>query len=320
MTNPYLSKAHPVYQAAFERMKLGDDWLAQDPEMIRKQVRARPRPPGYTVPETEVDEREIPVGDHSIKLITVRPPGAGVLPGFIYIHGGGWVIGDFHHTHEKIVKDLAVKLNVVILFIEYTLSPEVKFPVGIEECYNAVLWIKDNADALNIDASKLVMGGDSAGGNLAAANSILLKERGHASVIKGQILLYPIVSNDNSVYPSYSQFGNGDFMLSRKDVEHIQGHYLEDKANQFSDIRFAPILATDEQLKGLPPTLTIVAECDILRDSGEHYAQRLTDVGVDSYCIRVIGAIHGFVTAPGETPIYRHALNNIKTFVHDVLN
>ncbi|ORX44285.1 hypothetical protein DM01DRAFT_1329254 [Hesseltinella vesiculosa] len=289
-----------------------------EPVALRQREAATPRPPGFSVPDTVVQERDIPVGDHTVKLISVRPPGAetDVLPGLIYLHGGGWVIGSFK-THEKLVKDVCALANVAVLFVDYSLSPEVKFPVAVEEVYEAALWIHGNAASLNVDSNKLVMAGDSAGGTMTAVTALLLNERGHPDILKGQVLLYPSASERPQDYASFEEFGKGDYVLSQKDVDFFTKKYLPDGADALSDFRFAPLLATDEQMKGLPRAMVITAECDVLRDNGEHYARRLTEAGVDTTCIRMIGAIHGYASYAIPTGVYKHTLHSINAFIHD---
>ncbi|ORX44287.1 hypothetical protein DM01DRAFT_1386921 [Hesseltinella vesiculosa] len=319
MTNPFVPKPHPAYQAIFDMMKQANIKLqGLDPVTIRGYQAAAPKPPGYSVPDTLVEERDIPVGDHDIKLFCVRPPGTenDILPGFVFIHGGGFVLSNFK-THEKLAKEICVNAHVAVLFVEYTLAPERKFPSAPEECYEAVLWIKEHAAALKVDDAKIVMGGDSAGGNLTAGTALMLKERGHPDVLKGQILVYPSVHKRSVHYDSYDQFGGGDYFMSKEDSAYFQSFYLPDPSNPPEDIRYTPNLATDEQLTGLPRTLLITAECDILRDGAEHYAQRLTQVGVETCCMRMIGGVHGFASFPVSTGIYRQTMNAIASFTNE---
>ncbi|KAI8334564.1 alpha/beta hydrolase fold-domain-containing protein [Chlamydoabsidia padenii] len=275
--------------------------------------------------------KEIPTtaenGTGKVTLTLVRPKGSenNTLPVAIYFHGGGWILGSFK-VSEKLIKDLVVKAHIALIYVEYSLSPQVKYPVALEECYSSVLWVHENASSLNVDPSNLTVFGDSAGGNLTAAISILLKKRGHNGVIKKQLLLYPAVAYTRDEYDSFKNYGQGDYILSHKAMSNMASLYHDEKHKTkhgawwtFSpkDVLSCPLLATDEELKDLPRCLTITAECDVLRDEGEHYARRLTEVGVDSCAVRVLEAMHGFTTMPLDTPQYRQALTLMTAFVNE---
>ncbi|CAO3610483.1 unnamed protein product [Cunninghamella blakesleeana] len=329
MTTSKKAPAHPAYEAVFKFLRANTPkWSDLDPVSLRALVDARQLPPGVVIPETHVEEKEInidlqeTVGQQSsstIKLTISRPIGAEnqILPAFIYIHGGGFVFGSFDST-EKFVKDLTIKANAAVIFVDYSLSPEVHFPVAPEESYSSILWIHQHAEELKIDASKLVVGGDSAGGNLSTVSSILLKKRGHGDIIKGQVLMYPTVALTVEGFESREIYGDGDYLLSRSDMDYFRNHYLGDKAGTgIKDIRLSPLLATDEELTGLPRALVITCECDVLRDEGEEYSRRLLKAGVKTTAIRSMGAMHGFMTMPLETENYLSTLQYISNFIHD---
>ncbi|KAI9309348.1 alpha/beta hydrolase fold-domain-containing protein [Cunninghamella echinulata] len=321
------SPAHPTYDAVFKLLSAGPKWHELEPVDLRALVDNSPLPPGVVIPETLVDEKEIVIGlqetegqqvSSNIKLIISRPLDTEkqILPAFIYLHGGGFVTGTFESS-KKFVKDLTVRAGVAVIFVSYTLSPEVRFPVAPEECYSSILWIHQHANELNIDPSKLVVGGESAGGNLSAVSSILLKKRGHSDVLKGQVLLYPIISSTGEGYESRGLYGDGDYVLSTKDMEYFKKKYFGNNYEiSVEDIRFSPIIATDEELNGLPRALVITAECDILRDEGEAYSRRLLKAGVKTIAIRSLGAMHGFTMIPLDTENYIHAIQSIANFIH----
>ncbi|ORZ09594.1 alpha/beta hydrolase fold-domain-containing protein [Absidia repens] len=308
--------AHPAYQAGFEAMtKAGFSIISETIEQGR--IAFNKAFEGGNYPETIVEKKVITAGldNLPVELTIVRPPGTenDVLPGLVFLHGGGWATGGFI-TSERIIKNIVTDAHVVVIFVDYRLSPEVKFPVAVEECYSSTLWVHENASTIKVDPSKLVVGGDSAGGNLSAAVSIMLAQRGHQDVLRGQILIYPCTAHDRKEYESFQTYGDGDYLLSRKDIAYFQDAYYDSDGSP-ADVRNAPLLATLDELKNVPRALVVTAECDILRDEGEAYARKLTEAGVDTCCVRVIGATHGFATAPLDTPLSRQALNLISNFL-----
>ncbi|KAI8143371.1 putative lipase protein, partial [Fennellomyces sp. T-0311] len=183
-----------------------------------------------------------------------------------------------------------------VVFVDYSLSPKVRYPVALEECYNSLSWIVDtDASIHHLDSTKIAVFGDSAGGNLAAALSILDKRRnGGKSRIQSQILFYPIV-DANLNTESYKKFGKG-CMLTTKDMEGCWDAYVPDKQVRFTHCTASPLVATIDELKDLPPALIYTAEVDVLRDEAEVYAVKLMQAGVPVLVTRVVGVIHGFLT------------------------
>ncbi|KAI9302148.1 alpha/beta hydrolase fold-domain-containing protein [Cunninghamella echinulata] len=314
---------HPAYEAILKAMQASElNWQTTEPAILRGIIESAPVPPNVVLPDTLVEEKEITIdlqntgglqNSSTLKLIVTRPPGTEnkIIPAFIYLVGGGFLFGSYRAA-EKFIKDLTVQANVAVIFVSYSLAPEVKFPVATEECYSSILWIHQHANELNIDSSKLVVGGDSAGGNLSTVSSILLKKRGHKDILKGQVLMYPYVAFSGDNYESRQIFGDGDYMLSREDLKRIGKAYLGDiDKKDIDDIRLSPIKATDEELNGLPRALVITAECDVFRDEGEHYAHRLLKAGVKTTAIRSIAAAHGFLTAPVDTENYTQCMDTI---------
>ncbi|KAI8340727.1 alpha/beta hydrolase fold-domain-containing protein [Chlamydoabsidia padenii] len=317
MTNDKLYP-QPVYKAAFEATKSTGIHLHDEDYQRTRVIMDSSGAPDELLPPTIVEEKVIQAGVNntsSVTLTIVRPVGSEneTLPGLIFFHGGGWVLGSFK-SHEKLVKDLAVQAHVAVVFVDYSLSPEVRFPVAVEECYSSTLWVHENAASIKVDPTKLAVAGDSAGGNLSAVISILLKQRGHGDVVKGQVLLYPVTAQRRDHYESYQTYGDGDYLLSVKDMIFFMEAYIG-SSEVPNDVRVAPLLANEEELKGLPPALVLTAECDVLRDEGEEYARKLTFAGVDTCCVRVIGTSHGWAIIPIETSQYRQTIALIKSFL-----
>ena len=249
---------------------------------------------GVKMLPADIENRTIPSGpggkDTSITI--VRPPNSSneTLPVVIYIHGGGWVLGGFD-THERLVRELANKAHAVIVFVNYTPSPEAKYPVAIEQAYAATKWVAENGKTINVNSSRLAVVGDSVGGNMAAAVTMLAKERG-GPPIRFQVLFYPVTDASFDT-PSYMTYQNGYWLL-RDGMKWFWSNYLTNQTN-VKDPTVSPLQASIEQLKGLPPALIINGENDVLRDEGEAYALKLSEAGVPVAAVRYHGTIHDFV-------------------------
>jgi acetyl esterase/lipase len=230
-----------------------------------------------------------PTGEVRIRI--VRPQGAtGVLPVVLYVHGAGWVFGDAH-THDRLVRELAVGSGAAVVFVEYDRSPEARYPVAIEQSYAAAQWVVGHSAEKDLDGSRLAVAGDSVGGNMTAALTLLAKERGDVRFVQ-QVLFYPVTDATFDT-PSYHQFAEGYF-LRRDAMQWFWDQYTADPA-QRAEITASPLRANTEQLAGLPPALVITAEADVLRDEGEAYAAKLREAGVPVVAVRYGGVIHDFV-------------------------
>ena len=236
----------------------------------------------------EETEKVILVDERDIKLYIVRPEKAkGKLPVFIFIHGGGWVLGDYQ-THKRLVRDLVIESGYACVFIEYSRSPEAKYPIALNECYAATKWVSEHGDEINVDGKRLAIVGNSAGGNMTIGTCLKAKSN-KGPDIKCQILLWPY-SDAGINTESFKKYGEERF-LTKSLMIWMRDNYLSNKA-QHDDIYVSPLRATINQLKGLPPTLIEVAENDILRDAGEELGRKLDEAGVDVTTVRFNGVIH----------------------------
>ncbi|MEU9129314.1 alpha/beta hydrolase [Kitasatospora sp. NPDC048540] len=227
----------------------------------------------------------------SVRARIVKPAGAtGTLPVIIYIHGAGWVFGNAH-THDRLVRELATGARAAVVFPEYDLSPEARYPVAIEQNYAVARWIVTDGAANGLDAGRIAVAGDSVGGNMTAALTLMAKERGDVPLVQ-QVLFYPVTDAAFDT-PSYHQFAEGYF-LRRDAMQWFWDQYTTDP-DQRARITASPLRATTEQLTGLPPALVITAEADVLRDEGEAYAANLRAAGVPVIATRYQGIIHDFV-------------------------
>ena len=247
------------------------------------------------MPETarRIDGR-VPVEDGEIDVHVFWPMGADdsqPLPVLVWFHGGGWTVGDLS-TSDATAADLANSSGIVVANVDYRLSPEHPHPRPLEDCYAAVQWVVDHAGDLAVDQRRLAVGGDSAGGNLAAAACLLAKELGGPN-IRFQLLVYPCTDGRMS-YPSFRENGEG-YLLTAKTMEWFWGNYLADTDPEAP--LASPLYASE--LEGLPAALVITAEFDPLRDEGEAYAERLRQAGVLVQASRYDGQIHGFFGLPG---------------------
>ncbi|MET9843799.1 alpha/beta hydrolase [Streptomyces ossamyceticus] len=242
----------------------------------------------------EIDEEWITVSGGptgSVRARIVKPAGAeGPLPVILYIHGAGWVFGNAH-THDRLVRELAVGAGAAVVFPEYDLSPEARYPVAIEQNYAVAQWVVEQGASKELDGTRLAVAGDSVGGNMTAALTLMAKERGDVPLVQ-QVLFYP-VTDANFDTGSYRQFAEGYF-LRRDGMRWFWDQYTTDEAER-ARITASPLRATTEQLTGLPPALVITGEADVLRDEGEAYASRLREAGVPVTAVRFQGIIHDFV-------------------------
>ena len=262
---------------------------------------------GAELPPADVEEKTIEADGLSVKLFIVRPQGAkGVIPAFMFFHGGGWVLGDFP-THERFVRDLVVDSRAVAIFVEYTRSPEAQYPTALNECYAATKWVAAHGAEIHVDGKRLAVVGNSVGGNLAAAVALKAKAEGSPKLAL-QVLFWP-VTDANFDTPSYKQFDNGYF-LSRNMMIWFWDHYTKDP-KQRAEIYASPLRATTEQLAGLPPALIQTAGSDVLRDEGEAYASKLNEAGVTVTAVRYTNLIHdyGLLNPISHVPAVRDALH-----------
>ncbi len=233
------------------------------------------------------EDHVVPTPDGDVVVRSYRPVGDGTPPVCVFFHGGGWVIGNIA-SHDALCTALAARSGVVVVSVEYRLAPEASFPAPLDDCLAATRWVVDHADELGVDASRLAVAGDSAGGNLAAAVALRARDEG-GPAIAFQLLLYPVVDHSFS-QDSYDENATGYF-LTADAMRWFSAHYLGGEA---PDHPLAAPLHAD--LHGLPPALVLTAEYDPLRDEGEAYAARLIDAGGDARAHRYDGMVHGFVS------------------------
>jgi len=271
-------------------------------------------------PPAESEDRTISGGQSGqISLRIVRPQGIRrALPVIVYLHGGGWVLGDAM-THDRLIRELATGAQAAVVFVDYARSPEARYPVALEQSYAALQWAASQGAALNLDTSRLVVAGDSVGGNMATVLTLLAKMRGGPK-IDFQVLFYPVTDLTSSDTPSQRQFGAGGYWLTRASMQWFADSCAPEVSVR-SEPTISPLRATREQLQGLPPALVIVGECDPLRDEVEAYAHKLMAAGVRVTAARYLGTIHDFVMLNPitQTPPPRAAIGQANAMLRQVL-
>jgi acetyl esterase len=287
----------------------------QDARQVLRDVQASVR---VQLQPADIDDRVIPGGPTGqVSIRIVRPAGvAGVLPVIFHSHGGGWILGD-KDTHERLDRELANAAQAVIVFVDYTPAPEAHYPTQIEQAYTALQWAVANAGQFGADPARVALVGDSVGGNMTAALTLMAKERGGPH-ITAQVLFYPVTdaSFDTGTYQRYA---DGPW-LTREAMRWFWDSYLPDKERR-SEVTASPLQATLDQLRGLPPALTINGEHDVLRDEGEAYARKLSQAGVPVTQVRYAGTIHDFVLLNPitGTPAPRAAIAQAASYLRTAL-
>jgi acetyl esterase len=244
------------------------------------------------------------VGDARVRII--KPRGAeGLLPVILYMHGGGWVLGNAL-THDRLVRELAVGSSAALAFVEYPNSPEARYPVAIEQAYATAQWLVREGAESGLDGTRIAVAGDSAGGNMATVLTLMAKDRGDVRFVHAQ-MYYPVTDAAMDT-ESYKQFADGPY-ITRKTMEWFWDAYIPDPAERF-EITASPNQATIDRLRGLPPTLILVDEPDVLRDEGEAYAAKLRLAGVAVTTVRYDGICHDFMNlnALSQTSATRAAI------------
>jgi len=286
-----------------------------------------------TVGAPEVSETELtivgPYGN-DLKIYLLKPAATAdkgngkatksapkALPVILYCHGAGWVMGS-KHTHDRLIKELVVGADACLAFVEYSRSPEAKFPMAIEECHTALTYLLAEGEKLGIDGHRLALAGDSVGGNMAIALANLCAQKKNVTPLL-QVLFYP-VTDFGFETGSYKEFAEGHF-LTREAMKWFWEQYLASDS-EGTNAMASPLKMEMTRLQAMPKTLLITAECDVLRDEGEAFAARLMDAGVDVTALRMLGTIHDFVMLNplAQTPAARCAIALASAMLKDVLH
>lgn len=272
-----------------------------------------------TKPPADVQDKTLPVGPGGkVSVRIYRPQGVTTtLPAVVYIHGGGWVLGSAN-THDRLLRDLTSASKLAFVFVNYTPSPEAQFPVPLEQIYAAMKYVAEHGSELNLDGRRLAVAGDSVGGNMTAAMTLMAKERG-GPALTYQAMFYPVTDAAMNT-PSYSEFAKGPW-LTKRAMEWFWNAYAPNQADRMK-ITASPLRATPEQVRGLPPGLLITDVNDVLRDEGERYGEKLITAGVNITVQRMLGVFHDFMMlnglagTPGTKSAIELAATSLATALH----
>jgi acetyl esterase len=286
------AKGKPIYELSYA-----------DARKVLEDAQAKP----VTKLPADIEDHVLPIGPTGeVSMRIFRPKGSkSPLPAVMYFHGGGWVLGS-KDTHDRMLRDLTNGAGAAFVFVNYTPSPEAQFPVPIEQDYAATKYIAEHGEQFGLDPKRLAVAGDSVGGNMVAVVTQLAKER-KGPEIRYQVMFYPVTDARMNSH-SYSEFANGPW-LTKQAMEWFWNAYAPNKQDRKKSTA-SPLSATVEQLRGLPPTLIIVDEFDVLRDEGEQYARKLIEAGVEVTAVRVLATHHDFamLNALAATPATRAAI------------
>jgi acetyl esterase len=285
------------------------------PQSARALMEAETRSLGEPPQVGRVENRTIPGPAGEIRIRVTTPEGDGPFPALVYFHGGGWVVGSIA-THDALCRAITNAAGVAVVSIDYRLAPEDPFPAAVEDAYAATEWVASRGETIGVDPSRIAVGGDSAGGNLAAVVALLARDRGGPR-LAFQVLIYPI-TNDDLDSPSYREFAEG-YLLTREAMAWYWEQYVPGSTNhRRCDPAASPLRAED--LSGLPPALVITAGYDVLRDEAEVYAARMTEAGVAVRLSRHDGMIHGFLRRGAIFDQARKALAEIAEALRTALD
>ncbi len=240
----------------------------------------------------ELAEARLMIFGNRVAVRAYRPVLGETLPALVFFHGGGWVIGDLD-THDVVCRQLAIGARCAVFAVDYRLAPEHPFPAGVEDCFFATQYVHSNAGKLNIDATRIAVGGDSAGGNLAAVTALMAREAG-GPPLAYQLLIYP-ATDQRCDFPSHARNGEG-YLLTKDAIGFFRSAYLRD-AKDYTDWRASPLLAPSHAK--LPPAFVLTAGYDPLVDEGRAYAERLANCGVETAYREYSDMVHGFVLFGG---------------------
>jgi acetyl esterase len=268
------------------------------------------------MPEADVQEMTLKVGPtDEVKVYTVRPAGmkGESLPGVVYFHGGGWVLGNFA-THERLMRDLATQANAAMVFVEYSPAPEQKHPVQLDQVYAVLEYVAENAAEFGIDANQLAIAGDSVGGQMVAVSAV--RAKADSLALDSMVLFYPVTTADLTSH-YYELFADGPW-LSKASMAWFWEAYLPEGTDK-ADPMVSPLNYSAKELADLPPALVITDANDVLRDEGEAFAAKLTLAGVQTQATRYNFTTHDFVmlNAYAQTPATTAAITEAANFLKD---
>ncbi len=305
MVDPDIRRFVDAINAAYAAHAAPADAAMDERRAIAERVRQPWRTGGPIMAES------VDLDMDGIRLRLHRPVADEKLPVMLYIHGGGWTLFSID-THDRLMREYAARAGIAVVGIDYSLAPEHKFPVALHECSAALEWIADNAGRLNLDASRVLIGGDSAGANLSVATCLL--RRGEGKTLPAAMLLnYGAFAPEH--LPSYARYGGDGFSLEAGEMDIFWANYAGD-AEELTNPLVVPLRA---ELSGLPPAFLAIAECDILADCNHSFAEALTKAGVPARSIVYRGATHSFLEAMSIAPLASRALDDQADWIRETI-
>jgi acetyl esterase len=308
----------PQVRELLDRLVVGRPALNTLPVDVGRRAYAESSAKLIPKPDAPLDvaDRSIDGPAGPLRVRVYRPPhAAGPRPMVVFFHGGGWVVCDLD-THDAACRRLALGADAVVVSVDYRLAPEHRFPAAPDDCAAATRWAVANAASLGADPARVVLAGDSAGGNLACAVSLRLRDEDGPRA-RGQLLVYPVTDHWSAGFPSYAEFAEG-YGLTRDVMGWFWDHYLGEPLDATRAAALSPqaVPLRAPELRGLPPALVLTAECDVLRDEGEAYAARLREAGVDATLERCAGMHHGFFNWGGVLDGADRAIARACAWIH----
>lgn len=265
-------------------------------------------------PMQRTAEHFVPFETGRIRIRVLDPSGERDQPALVYLHGGGWTMFSID-THDRLMREYAHRAKATVIAVDYSLSPEVRFPRALQECAAVVQWLRDHGSLLDIDSQRMAIGGDSAGGNLSLATALLLRDQGFGAVLRGTLLNYGVFDSSCD-FPSYSRFGGAGYMLGAGEMVDFWRNYLGGEGCT-EDPLACPLRA---QLAGLPPAFLAIADCDVLRDENLAMAQRLRQSDVPVTAEVYMGATHSFLEAMSISTLANRAIDDGVAWLRSVLH
>ena len=311
---PVIEPATEQWLDALAAASSGPPYWEGTPAAARQVLRDLQTSVSVDLEPADVEDRFIPggpTGDVDLRIVRPQQRG-GALPALVYTHGGGWILGD-KDTHDRLVREIANAAGAVVVFVNYTPAPEAHYPVQNEQAYTVLEWVAEHASEIGADPSRIAIMGDSVGGNMATTVAQMAKERGGPS-LAAQVLFYPVTDADFQT-PTYERYADGPW-LTRCAMKWFWDAYAPDEERRLEPTA-SPLRADLELLSGLPQTLIVNGEHDVLAAEGQAYARRLTQAGVRTTHARYSGTIHDFalLNPIAETPAVRAAIAQAGQFL-----
>ena len=300
--DPDIRRFTSIVMADSLQLTAGRELPIAERRRIAEQVRAPWRRGGPIMHRTTEEQVPTPAGPVRIRVYDPGPPGP--RPALVYMHGGGWTLFSLD-THDRVMREYAVRAGVVVVGVDYALSPEARFPVALEQVVAVACWLRQHGAALGIDTDRIALGGDSAGGNLSICAALALRDAGEGNLVKALLLIYPALDPACSD-ESLRRFGGAGAMLTGEEIAWFWDNYAGD-----GDVRGNPLACpVHARLEGLPPVCMTIAGCDILADQGLDMARRLRAAGVPVEATVYPGATHSFIEAVSIAPLADRAVGD----------